>query len=106
MPSCRSIFATSGRLTNQYVTKRKIVRSTATEDVPKTIGWLLEKKGNEDPLAVGRQSPSSRGASLSVEFTPIHCSLESLSCLLVPADIEMTATRIQSAAWKFSRQES
>jgi len=29
---------------NEYVTKRKIVRPTATEDVPKRMAWFLEKK--------------------------------------------------------------
>jgi len=75
---------------NEYVTKRKIVRSTATEDVPKSIGWLLEKKGNEDPLAVGRHSPREVRANAYGEFTPNSCRLESLSCSLAPAVIDMT----------------
>ena len=107
MPSCRSIFATSGRLTNQYVTKRKIVRSTATEDVPKTIGWLLERSEIKIQLLYGVTLPLREvRANAYGEFTPNSCRLESLSCSLAPAVIDMTETRIQSPAWKFSRQES
>ncbi len=91
---------------NEYVTKRKIVRPTATEDVPKSIGWLLEKKGNEDPLAVGVTLPlRDVRANAYGEFTPNSCRLESLSCSLVSAVIDMTATQIQSPVWKFSRQK-